>query len=361
MALIKLLMILFLIVLPPISGIYFTGRDVSRYLEFPPRNIFIEHAPFSWPVFVIALFIDIIITLPILILIAKAIVHFNKFKKDSKKRFPFWGYAGVIFGIGSWILAWSRFSWFSKFQPYTFTPLWLSYIIVINAIEEWRYGQCSVKKKPFKFLFLFPTSALFWWLFEYLNRFVQNWHYVNATHDPLEYFLHASISFSTVLPAVVSTINLLSRSPLIQEACKCLCELKIQIERPRLLAFCCIIFSCVCLFVLGIFPDYLFFLVWICPLLIIVGIQGIFGARHIFSDIVKGEWRRVISSALSILICGFFWEMWNFYSFTKWEYSIPFVDKFHIFEMPVLGYAGYIPFGLVCMALVQMLRLSHLQ
>jgi hypothetical protein len=28
---------------------------------------------------------------------------------------------------------------------------------------------------------------------------------------------------------------------------------------------------------------------------------------------------------------------------------VPFVQRFHIFEMPILGYAGYLPFGLECM------------
>jgi hypothetical protein len=40
--------------------------------------------------------------------------------------------------------------------------------------------------------------------------------------------------------------------------------------------------------------------------------------------------------------------MWNFYSLAKWKYSIPFVHRFEIFEMPVLGYFGYLPFGLEC-------------
>ena len=359
MALIKLLISLFLIVLPPIMGISFVGGDISQYLEFPPNTIFIKHAPFSLPIFVIALFIDVLLFLPVLIVITNAILHSDGIKKDAQGEFPWWGYAGVISGICWWIFAWTRFPWFSSLQPYTFTPLWLSYIIVVNAVAEWRYGQCSIKKAPLRFLALFPVSALFWWLFEYLNRFVQNWHYINATHDPLEYFLHASISFSTVLPAVLSTRDLLLKSPLIQRACNHLAELRIQMKRPRLVAFFCILISCTCLFLIGIFPDYLFFLIWICPLLIVLGIQGITGERHIFSDTVRGEWRIIVSSVLSILICGFFWEMWNFYSFTKWEYGIPFVDKFHIFEMPVLGYAGYIPFGLLCVALIQMLKMDH--
>ena len=31
-----------------------------------------------------------------------------------------------------------------------------------------------------------------------------------------------------------------------------------------------------------------------------------------------------------------------------WIYTVPFVQRWHVFEMPVLGYLGYLPFGLEC-------------
>jgi hypothetical protein len=40
--------------------------------------------------------------------------------------------------------------------------------------------------------------------------------------------------------------------------------------------------------------------------------------------------------------------MWNFFSLAKWQYSIPYVHRFLVFEMPILGFAGYLPFGLEC-------------
>jgi hypothetical protein len=46
------------------------------------------------------------------------------------------------------------------------------------------------------------------------------------------------------------------------------------------------------------------------------------------------------------LVCGFFWEFWNFWSMPRWTYHIAYADWFRIFEMPVLGYGGYLPFGL---------------
>jgi hypothetical protein len=48
--------------------------------------------------------------------------------------------------------------------------------------------------------------------------------------------------------------------------------------------------------------------------------------------------------------------MWNYFSLAKWEYSVPLVHRFLIFEMPVLGYGGYLPFGLECFVISAMLE-----
>jgi len=58
-----------------------------------------------------------------------------------------------------------------------------------------------------------------------------------------------------------------------------------------------------------------------------------------------------IGNWVASIVCGFFWEMWNFYSNPKWYYTIPGIDFWHIFEMPLIGYLGYIPFSLELFAL----------
>jgi hypothetical protein len=57
--------------------------------------------------------------------------------------------------------------------------------------------------RPAFFLLLFPISATFWWFFEYLNRFAQNWFYIGPQFNAREYFWYATLPFSTVLPAVL--------------------------------------------------------------------------------------------------------------------------------------------------------------
>jgi hypothetical protein len=68
----------------------------------------------------------------------------------------------------------------------------------------------------------------------------------------------------------------------------------------------------------------------------------------IFSAVTHGDWRPIYLPAIAALICGFFWEMWNFYSAAKWVYTVPYVYRCLIFEMPLLGFGGYLPFGLEC-------------
>jgi hypothetical protein len=38
--------------------------------------------------------------------------------------------------------------------------------------------------------------------------------------------------------------------------------------------------------------------------------------------------------------------MWNVHSMPKWVYDVPFVGNPKLFEMPILGYGGYLPFAL---------------
>ena len=85
----------------------------------------------------------------------------------------------------------------------------------------------------------------------------------------------------------------------------------------------------------------------VAPLLI-TSLQLIHHESTIFSGTVHGDWRMLWAAAVAALICGCFWEMWNFYSPARWEYAVLFVHGATLFQMPLLGYAGYLPFGLEC-------------
>ncbi len=337
----------------PLLGIVLANFPVQRYLEFPPHSQYVHHAAFSWNVFVGYTLFILCFAIPLFLTIVKSLRQIN-IKPSHLYTFPWWGWLGVITGMVTWILAWTRFSWFARFQPHTFTPLWLSYILVINAFCKRQTGRCMILDHTRLFLLLFPASAVFWWFFEYLNRFVQNWHYTGVHYDALEYFLYATLSFSTVLPAVLGTRDLMNTFSWVRPGSDNFKPFKFL--HPKMSALSALAVSGIGLMCIGVWPDTLFSLLWISPLIIIVSLQTLMGEKHILSEMIAGHWSPVISSAVAALFCGFFWEMWNTYSLAKWKYSIPFVHRFKIFEMPILGYAGYLPFGLECAVIGKMVE-----
>ncbi len=337
----------------PLLGVFLAGEPLDRYLEFPPTTRYVDHAAFSWTAFVGVFFFVASVTIPFLVVILEA-PKLPRVYLVQMRSFPWWGWLGITWLGLAWVLAWSRLPWVGVLQPHTFTPLWLGYIVVVNAVTFQRTSHCLLRDRTGYFLALFPLSALFWWFFEYLNRFVQNWYYIGVTEfSALEYFLYATLPFSTVLPAVLSTIECLESFPSLDRAFRDLWM--IELKHAAALGWACLLLSCASLTAIAIWPNVLFPLVWISPFLIIISLQAVLGEETILSGLTRGDWRPVWLPALAGLTCGFFWELWNSHSLAHWEYAVPYVHRFQLFEMPLLGYAGYLPFGLECVVVAQLL------
>ena len=328
----------------PMLGATSTGHPMSFYLEFPPHTRYVQHAPFSWSAF------TLLVTLALLVGALSISLYVPRRKGSCPSTvqvpFPWWGWVSGFLILCFWMLAWKRFGWFKPFQNFTFTPLWTSYVVFVNALTYRRTGNCLLTRQTRYLLALFPASALFWWYFEYLNRFAQNWYYVGQElFAPLTYVVHATVAFSTVLPAVMSTAELLRSYPALRRT---------RFQRPLILgnrrmhAGAMLTLASCGLVGVAVSPDYWYPLLWVSPLLILVSLQVLLSEENVLQKLEQGQWHVVTLPALAALVCGFFWEMWNHYSYPKWAYSIPYVQRFEIFEMPLLGYLGYLPFGLQC-------------
>lgn len=352
--LLKLLVFAAMVLGLPLLGVWTAGEPVARYLEFPPTTRYVEHAPFSLPLFVLGL---LLVLAPLAPFALRAVrYHAEPGAGPSKARpFPLWGWAGIASGIAFWVLAWSRFSWFAPFQAHTFTPLWISFVVVVNALSYRTAGKCLMTARTGFFLLLFPASGVFWWCFEYLNRFVQNWYYLDSGgYEGWEYFRLATLPFSTVLPAVLSTREWLGTFPRLDHPFREFLPLPIRCGRA--VSFALLAAAAGSLAGIGVRPDLLYPFLWVSPLIVLVSLDGVAERPHLLSGAAKGDWREIVGFCLAALLCGFFWELWNVHSLAKWEYSIPFVQRFLLFEMPVLGYSGYLPFGLECAAVAALME-----
>lgn len=337
----------------PLAGAALRGIPLYHYLQFPPRTGMVSQPGFSLGAFLVIAFIAGLFTAPFIIRHLAALCHRPKRGRTEPRRFPWWGWAALAGLAGAWILAWNRFPWFLPWQRLTFFPLWFFFIITINAWVIHRQGKSPMTAHRGRFLLLFPLSALFWWFFEYLNRFTQNWFY-QGTGDltPWQYGVEATLAFSTVLPAVVSLRALILTFPSLQRGFSDAWRLPfIGTTRFYALLF---LFAIAGLFGAGALPVVAFPFMWVSPLFLWVVLQRLRGKEsRLMQDIRGGDWRLLYGSALAALVAGFFWEMWNYWSLARWVYTVPFVQVLPLFEMPLLGYTGYIPFGVECAVIAE--------
>lgn len=92
-----------------------------------------------------------------------------------------------------------------------FFPLWLGYILAVDGLVLWRRGSSLLQRNRWAFVGLFVASAPCWWLFEVLNWRTGNWVYLGDNEVPfLLRVVLKTINFSTVMPAVFGTAELVS-------------------------------------------------------------------------------------------------------------------------------------------------------
>ncbi len=265
----------------------------------------------------------------------------------QRHRFPIYGIVALGVCLAAWASSWLRVD---PLYRYSFFPLWLGYILFIDALVVMRQGKSILTRARWRYLLLFLTSSLFWWVFEGLNVPVHNWHYIlDQPYSPLAYFLTASLNFSTVLPAVMETAELLSTFKPLHP------HLPASNPGPLLPLWVLALvetLGIICLILPFVFPRYFFILIWLSLTLVIDPINNFFRRKSVLAHIAVGDWRFFVLP-LAGLCCGFLWEMWNFYALPKWYYTISYVGFWKIFEMPLLGYTGYLPFALELFAMYQ--------
>ena len=67
---------------------------------------------------------------------------------------------------------------------------------------------------------------------------------------------------------------------------------------------------------------------------------------------------RTISLMAGGATCGLLWEAWNYWAMTKWVYHLPFLGdlgQYRYFEMPLLGFLGFLPFALECWVVLELI------
>ena len=231
-----------------------------------------------------------------------------------------------------------------------FFPLWLGYALAVDGWTARRTGTSILARTGLGWAALFAVSAPAWWLFEFLNRRLRNWEYLGGDEfGDLEYFLYSSLSFSTVLPAVMGTAELVRSMPWIERFAR---GPRVRATPGRMVL--CFALGVAMLASMLVWPRALYPFCWTSLVFLLEPVCRRLRRPSLLDALAEGDWRPWMSLWSAGLVCGFFWEMWNVTSWPKWIYHTPGVEFWKVFEMPLLGYLGYLPFAMELWLLAQL-------
>lgn len=265
-----------------------------------------------------------------------------------KRRFPLYGIAGAGIIAASEVLLFRG----NTFVRMYFTPLvWTGYIILIDAIIASIKGASPISTRRTEFFISLPLSIICWYVFEGVNLLLDNWSYVNLPENTAARWVGYAWSYATILPGIFLTAELIETA----FRGRLLGRRPIDFSKRTLNLFFFIGFI---LFVATLlFPSpYLCPLPWISVLLWFEGMNGRLEIGSFSEMFRKGDYSLFVSLLISGAVCGFLWEFWNYWAETKWSYHVPYLPHVKLFEMPVLGYLGFLSFALECYLMYRFTR-----
>ena len=252
---------------------------------------------------------------------------------------PYRGLLGLILICVAWPFSWADSG---TGLQYTFFPLWLGFILAVDGLVLRRTGTSLIVRSPKIMAMMFILAVPYWWMFEAINQVIQNWVYIGSNPETsLFSLIQTSLAFSVVIPAVFEVSELVGSFNFINRFAR-MPALVLNRQQVAIIG----ILGVLSLAALLTWPKYLFPITWLSLFFIFDPINYLTGRPSITANVRHGDWRLVVAFALGALICGFFWEMWNYQATISWQYNIGFFDFARIFHMPLLGYGGYLPFGL---------------
>lgn len=269
-------------------------------------------------------------------------------------RFPRYGTAGITIIVLAEILLAAGVLVVGVY----FTPIvWTGYILFVDALNVSVNGSSLITTRKREFSAMLPWSVICWLIFEAYNLRLRNWTYVGLPEDEVLRIFGYVWSFATIFPAILETAELLGS--LFARGRKTISGPPPAGPGTSFVAGS-IVLGVLCLVVPLVLPvplsGKLFGLIWIGFIFVLDPISARRGGRSLMRQILRGETAMVLALGTSGLVCGLLWEFWNYWAVAKWVYNVPiaFVGP-KIFEMPLLGFLGFIPFALECYVMQEFL------
>lgn len=242
-----------------------------------------------------------------------------------------------------------------------FTPIvWTGYVLLLDAGTARLTGRSYLTSARGELVLVALVSIAGWWLFELYNapRFWRGgadltglwWQYHDLERNPFLRRVGYDWAFATIFPALFLTAAVLRASVFARA--------RVWPWTPSGAALNVATAAGAVAVVLPLLVParWLVPLVWTGWVLLLEPVNYRRGRPSWLGDLTRGDASRLLALLGSGAVCGVLWEFWNYWAATKWTYTVPYLGEVKVFEMPVLGYAGFLPFALECHAMYHWVR-----
>jgi hypothetical protein len=278
--------------------------------------------------------------------------------------------------IGLAIMTASEAATLSRIEPFYSwnTPIcWTGFILFADAIVWRARGDSWLRTAPREFAALALSSIPLWAVFEGYNRIIANWYYTGLPENTAVRFAGYAWSFATIWPAIFEAAEMIgvlrarraresARGPRKRgESSSGAARASgggapawsgasgLSVAAGALMLACPFLAS-------RAVARYLAAPVWLGFIFLLDPINARLGGESLSADLRAGRTNRLTNLLLSGFLCGVLWEFWNYWSGAKWHYSVPIMEHFKIFEMPLPGYFGFPAFAVECFTMYVFVR-----
>jgi hypothetical protein len=256
----------------------------------------------------------------------------------------------IIAALGVWALGlWGIISGREGILQFLYFFAWYPYIIFLDGLLLRLRGNSWLLDRPRDFLKLFFWSTTVWLVFETLNLVLKNWGYVEVTPIWWVRWGGYALAFATVMPGVLLTSEVLDAWGAFKEKKGRSFNLGPWQPVSLVVGVAMLVFPL-------IWPNYTFPLVWGAFFFLLDPLSDLLGGPSLIKHFAGGERRLHLNLLAAGLICGVWWEAWNFFAITRWVYTLPVLNYLKVFEMPLPGFLGFPPFALECAVIYNFLK-----
>jgi hypothetical protein len=255
------------------------------------------------------------------------------------------GLALVIWTVAIVGVIWGR----EPFTTWLYLFAWWPLLLFLDGLYYRLQGGSWLWSKPRDLARLLAWSVTVWLVFEVYNLALGNWRYVGMEPHLWLRWPGYALACATVLPGILLTSEVLAAFGAFR-------GVKGAPRDPGQWQPLFLLVGTACAILPLMFPRYAFSLIWLAGIFLLDPICDLLGGECLTMRFAGGERQQPLCLLTAGLVCGLWWEMWNYPARAQWIYTLPVLNFGRIFEMPLLGYLGFLPFALECAVMYNFLK-----